>query len=404
MHPWLRYVATAAALQMGACKTPDSGDAAGVMAHDGSGSRPDRVSAGGVPALRTSDFPGPLTRSFIRTTNAALSNPAFADKWDESHKNAAKFVRSFPPAFQADMATVPASRFPGQEGLCFGDAHFGNFGFLQLDGQTVFGYNDLDDPGYCRFVALDAARYFTVVLLTWEDKELLADLVETYVDVIKDPSRAVGIADEFTPDWRKRAAKELERETSDDRLTAANGRTAASSDEAAAVRAAFSQLPPLAALRVMDVAAVQRDSGGSSGLRRYLVLVQEPAGTRRVLELKEAVAPGTDYSKPQKIMSFDERIPVLKRAFWGVEAPSRYIYVKLGPSYFIVREPAASDKIDVEKLKKEMRLPVMQAQVSYMARIHAPALQGIKKDDLRLWLSGTSETLANRWDAMFDAP
>src|SRR5437773_7855807 len=86
-------------------------------------------SAGAAPV------PGGLARASIRATNPALSDEDFARKWTASLTSPVMFIRSYPAAFHRSVARLPAI---GAEGLCVGDAHPGNFGFLRIGGATLF--------------------------------------------------------------------------------------------------------------------------------------------------------------------------------------------------------------------------------------------------------------------------
>lgn len=350
--------------------------------------------AGGLaPAARAAG----LDKAFIRSTHPHLDDAAFERKWRESVANPVMFIRAFPAAFHRAAAALPA---PGKEALCLGDAHPGNFGFLNLGGRAQFAYNDLDDSGYCR-AAIDAVRYFTAVQMFFGDAKLSKDLVERYVDVLKDASRAEQVKNKHWPDWREVRAKGLAKYTRGAQL-AGDSLSAASARDATAVAQLLARTKPYKGARVLHVAAVARDAGGSGGLRRYWALVEQGAA-RTIVELKEATTPGTEWGVSSKRLPFASRLATLKAAIWGTRDTNDYFYVGWGRAWFLVRDRFTKKSLDVLELGAGDRKDVMQAQVSHMALLHTRALRAVKKDELRAWLLAHAQRQAAMWMAAYRA-
>jgi hypothetical protein len=349
--------------------------------------------------LREAELGPPLDRALLRETSS-LSSASFDRKMAASRGDIVLFVRSHPAAFHRDLARLAPSRIPGVEGLCLGDAHPDNFGFIRLGDTTRFVYNDLDDSGFCP-IGVDAARYFTILRLMFPDPDLLRDVLERYVDVVKDPSRAVPVPAELAPDWDKVRDKGLRRHTSGDRLILGNGGdsdelTPASPAQRAAVLAALRAEPRLRSFEILDVAVLHRERGGSGGLRRYWLLARR-GGQRTLLELKESAVPGVEAGRRSRVLGMEERLPLLTWAFWGAQPEDDYLYIQVEGTRFLVRDRLAKKSIDLDRLSPRERRALLLSQASLIARLHGPLWEGVKKDDLRAWLAGTSEVLAARW-------
>ena len=341
---------------------------------------------------------GTLDKAFVRATHPSLSDAEFEKKWAGAMVSPVLFIRSYPAAFHKLVAAGP--RPPGPEGLCLGDAHPGNFGFLSLAGKTRFAYNDLDDSGYCP-IGFDALRYFTALRLFFADEGLFKEVLEQYVDTVKDAGRAAEVDKSHRPDWKKLRAKGIEKTAGQGKL-AGEDVSAIPAAEKQAVLAAAAKDAGLRALRILDVAAATHEAGGSGGLKRYWLLA-EKGGERTIIELKTAGQPGVEWGRSAKKLSMEQRLPLLKRAFWGNEARGDYFYATLRGARFLVRDRFTKKSLKVEELADKGRRDVLRAQASAMALIHAKAWDGTKKDDLRAWLLAESKAQAAVWRAAYAA-
>lgn len=358
--------------------------------------------AGPAP-LRSVDFNAAIDRAFLRATDANLSDDEFARKWAGSLASPLLFLRSYPGAFHRDLARVAADRFPGPQGLCFGDPHPDNFGYLRPADKTRYAFNDLDDSGPCPLAA-DAARYFTALRLAVEDRALIAAALEQYVDVVKDPGRAVDVPGSLAPDWDEVRSKGLDESVTGDRFDRAKNPalSAPTASERAAVLATSQSDPILSRFSVYDVAVLDRTVGGSGGLHRYWLLAQT-RGVRTILELKQAATPGVEWGRHTETLPPDRRLAVLTAAFWGTTPAADNFYVRLGGARYLCRDRLLRKSLSPLDLGSKDQRRVLLAQASHMALLHGDAWKGTKKDDLRVWLSGTSQTLADRWRAALPA-
>lgn len=356
-------------------------------------------------ALGDGDFGDALDRRFIRATNANLDEATFGKKWDASLASSVLFMRAYPAAYHADLLQIPTKRILGAEGLCFGDPHPDNFGFLRVGDATVFSFNDLDDAGYCP-IAFDAARYFAVLRLYFDDKDLTAEVLEQYVDTVKDPLRAVWLKSSLAPDWAAVSASVLSEAARGDALALGGELSAVAGAERDAVLRVAATDPTLSTYRVLDVGAVAREAGGSGGLRRYWLLVEKGSGAtkrRTILELKETTTPGAAFGRHSKELPVATRLATLKSTFWGGSSSGDYFYVTLSGARFLVRDRATKKSVKLDPKGGKATTDVLLAQASVMARLQAKYWRAVKKDDLRAWLHDSSKTLAHRWADTYEA-
>ncbi len=355
--------------------------------------------------LADDDFANALDRRFIRGTSQNLDEATFGKKWDASLASSVLFMRAYPAAYHADLLQIPPKRILGAEGLCFGDPHPDNFGFLLVGGATVFSFNDLDDAGYCP-IAFDAARYFAVLRLYFDDKDLTAEVLEKYVDTVKDPLRAVWLKSSMAPDWAAVNASVLAEAARGDALTLGGELSAVAGAEREAVLRVAATDPTLSTYRVLDLGAVAREAGGSGGLRRYWLLVEKGSGAskrRTILELKETTTPGAAFGRHSKELRFETRLATLKSTFWGSAPSGDYFYVTLFGARFLVRDRATKKSVKLDPKGSKETTEVLLAQASVMARLQAKYWRSVKKDDLRAWLHESSKTLAHRWRDTYEA-
>lgn len=358
--------------------------------------------------LSASSFSDPLTKAALRASNDNLPDDLFEAKWSASlAESPLMFFRAYPGAYHADLAQVAQASLPGAETVCFGDAHLENFGFLRLDGDTRFLYNDLDDSGSCN-ASVDALRYFAAIRLAYADDALTEDLIEAYVDGLKDASRRADIPSSLAPDWSSVREKGLAKVVLDDRFVPGgkDGLGPASDAIAEGVRAAVASVPALEGAEILDVAVLDRTSGGSGGLARYWVLLNPSPGTsgpkKTIYELKETALPGTERGRSLEVFDPESRLDELKSLLWYTDTDRDYVNVSMFGRTFLLRDRLAKKSVDLTELSSKDRRKVLEAQVGLLAGRHEIALDKVKKDDLRPWLIGSSETIAKRWGNLFE--
>lgn len=357
--------------------------------------------------LKAAEFTAPLTKALIEGTHT-LSSERFDAKWRASIADGPlMFLRGYPAAFHLDLKQIPIERIPGNEGLCVGDAHPDNFGFLEVGtakGRTsIYAFNDLDDSGRC-LVALDALRYFVAFRLYFDDAAKLEESLDEYVDVAvaKDAAPALDLAWKDAkgdaPDWSDVRARELEKYVSGDafKSLSPDELEAVSDDERAAVVEVLSRAPSPEGLRIFDVARRPRVGGGSGGLTRYWAYVALPDGTRSILELKETARPGVDFGHVSEPLPSAERLDTLKSELWSATVGDDYFPVRIGATNFLVRDRA-------RKASEDPNGKLRRAQARYLGALHHGHWADATKGEARDWLKDSSKVVAKRWVSFYES-
>jgi uncharacterized protein DUF2252 len=347
--------------------------------------------------LSPRDFHAQLTVAKLRAYHPEAPDALFSRRGLGS---ADRLMRAFVAAYWADLAQIPLARVPGGIGLCFGDAHPENFGFLKIGRRTVFGFNDLDDSGVGP-VALDAARYFAVLRLRTDDPDLVDRAIERYARVVRHRDRAKVPPHHLEPDWRH-IKKQVEEAVDGDRLIKddTTGLEPVSAERARDIEQAMNACAELRGARFLDVGFLARDVGGSAGLDRYRVLVDR-GGKHDVLELKRSARPGIEALGLVEPLEMEERLPILKRAFWGSEDARDDFYLAIDGVRFLVRDREAMGKLDPFDLHRHDRRKAILRQVDAMATLHGASWGAERRSEIGDWIDGTSRTLAARWRAVF---
>ncbi len=359
-----------------------------------------------------------LDKAFLRTTNPELSDAGFDAKWNgalqgvEGIPGPLLFMRSFPGGFHKDLTSLLSPAVPGPEGICLGDAHVGNFGFLQIEGNTVFSFNDLDDSGFCP-IALDAARYFAVLQVFFHDDKLTKSAIDQYMKTLTDPTAAVPIDPASLPNWTKVQTKGVAKLTTAGSATFnfdptnpdTSDLSAPTSQEVDAIKAGIAS-SPVGQATLLDVASVAREFGGSGGLRRYLLLV-DSGGQRSVIELKETTTPAVELGRHEQTLPGETRVATLKTTFWHATNPANdgdYYNVEIAGSPFLVRNKYTKKSVDAYDSTNMPQVATIMAQVSQMALIHQPGWSTASSGELaqlQAWLGDGAMNLAQRWEGAY---
>jgi hypothetical protein len=353
---------------------------------------------GDAQGVQPSDFKNPLDQGFIRSTQT-IADDAFAAKWTASKASGVLFYRSYPGAYHADAKQIAQAKLLGGEGLCFGDPHPDNFGFLEVDGKTIYAFNDLDDSGICP-VVLDAARYVTAVRIFYGNDTVTKAVVSRYVGVLSGEAQPSQLPASLFPDIPGDHAHKLGKIAQGDALLLDAAHVALSDDVRASIQALFASEAVFQGKQLVDAIAVLNDDGGSGGLLRYWLLV-DADGQRTVLELKQATTPGVDLGRASRHLSMAERLPILKSAFWNTTSAADYVYVSLNGSTFLVRDRLTKASLDLTKLSQDQLGAALETQASLLATLHGSNMQGVSKTMLTEWLLDTSKVLADRWNTAF---
>lgn len=363
--------------------------------------------------LSADDFPlrPSLTRGFLRSVEVWLSDEAFAAKvaaiWPQGAWAA---MRGHPAGYWADLAQIDADSVPGGEGTCLGDAHFDNFGFILVPGDKtyIFAPNDLDDGG-AGLVALDALKYCAVLAGHPRLRAHVDAVIEQYAAALRHPDAEERLPKRFWPRPDEVRRKKLVKYTVGRAIQVAAlpfQPGSLSEAERAVVLAAIEAAPQLRGAEVLDVVDQYKLSGGSYGAQRYWALVDRGGKSGiDLLELKAMTTPATSLGRRSEARPQPERVRFLKEAMWGSSSADDYFVVPLGDRHFLVRSRLRKatlapleleDPDDVEK--------VLKAQVSLMAALHRPAMEGVKRERLRAWLRASADVILSRWNSLIERP
>jgi hypothetical protein len=331
-----------------------------------------------------------------RKTNAGFRDRVFKKQMGIAFdKGGDRPLRSVPASYWDVIGKlVDRGMGLGGPGRAMGDAHPSQFQFKRMpDGSTAFGYNDLDDAAVVKAggIAFDAVHYF--VSLRFEDPKMLKAAIERYVKVLDDPSAAVDPSFLAPPSWDKIAKQKLDRYTTNDHFD----------------RSAFEAVKPTTfalvkgvaeanGYQVHDVVKVERDEGGSAGMKRYWVLADhvENGKTRRtILELKERGVAAASLAGSANDGTTDDGVRADEVAFFGPGAQGSDFGANMKGRWFQVRDRLGMAGIDPKTLSREDQEKLVLAQASKIAEYHRDAMKGVDRAELRTWLETTTETFSD---------
>jgi hypothetical protein len=359
---------------------------------------------GSADAAMTSELPAvsTLTQDYFAKHAIGISNEVFAKRWRNSLASPLVFFRSHVRAYYdiTKKLALPNTT----TGVCFGDAHLANFGFIEgKDGKARFLYNDLDDSGICP-VALDALRYFTSLRFL-EQGDRVEKEIDLYFSVMSGKEDSKKVSKRFEPDFKAVRSEILKKSSDKGRLI----REASSMDDVAPALAAdvskfvdtilgSEGLPG----KVVDVALASGHGGGSFGLTRYWALVH--AEQDDVVEVKESVEPATSLGNWGQVSG--DRLSTLKDVFWGGAYAARvYREGVLQQKKYVVRS-RVKVSLNPEDLDSGDREAIYAAQVSLMAELHKKTIAKLSDAEAKRfskWLATESKELSKLYSTVFSS-
>jgi hypothetical protein len=236
------------------------------------------------------------------------------------------FLRSFVPfyykmfmALKVDFIKILGQDTCDCQGICVGDAHPENFGFiLNKFSVPVFTLNDVDDGGY-GYIAADALRFFTACLIGAPDTDL-EDIIKAYRQGVAARNDQAPRSCKYLEDLKGKIAgmfsedgrplPELQKINFEGRHIHAVDRKKIKSPlrkavvdcEPAVVEALKEfvtseyELTSLNPEDTFDAAEELRPGGGSGGLQRFLAVAREERRQQNadilLIEFKELTSPG----------------------------------------------------------------------------------------------------------------
>ncbi len=353
-----------------------------------------------LPApIQPGDFSHALDKPYIRSFQTWIDAPTFEVKWATMMMTPLDFLGSADSAFHADLASR-STQLPGGEVQCHGDAKFDNFGWTLAAGVGVFSDNDFDDAGLCP-AAADALHYLLATDIVFADPTLDDLALSAYVDAVS-TGVATAIDPATEPVWADARVTGVDKATSHSKLTLGGQIQAATTAEVTAVTALVAGDPRFPT-SLVDVVRDVNTTGGSAGLRRFWLLVEDAQHPRTIIELKELSIPGTEFGPHSATLDGDDRFDVLKSFWWGIAAPEDHFTVHLLGGRFVARDRFTRANPKPSKLTAPQIENMIRTEAGLMALKHRGAWQGTPTDQLKSWLHDSAATVVARWRVAYTA-
>lgn len=357
-----------------------------------------------VSTVPTKELPDPsvLNRDFFAKHALGISPETFMKRWKNSLSSPLVFFRSHVRAYYAITKGIALPN--PKTGLCYGDAHVANFGFIEgKDGQARLLYNDLDDSGICP-VLLDALRYFTSVRFL-DDEDEVKKLISLYISIVNGKEDAVGIKSRFEPNFKKMRKEVLGKYVDGGRIRRQPGVFDDVSPQLAAETSRLVE-ETLASEgeqgKALDVSLASGHGGGSYGLVRYWAL--SGGATQDITEVKECSEPATSIGNWGQVPG--NRLETLKKNFWGgPEAARIYREREFQGKIFVIRS-RVKQSLDPEEFSGKDRSTIYQAQVSLLAELHRKTLGSLSDADSEIvaeWLVSSSKKISKLYKQVHEA-
>tara|TARA_R110000868_G_scaffold42681_5_gene144048 strand:- start:5726 stop:6826 length:1101 start_codon:yes stop_codon:yes gene_type:complete len=337
------------------------------------------------PVIFTSEN---LELSQLQKTYSFLSKEDFDLKLKSSLDRPLMFFRSFTNTYYAD--TKVPSQIP--LALCLGDAHPENFGFLLFKDTTQYVFNDLDEAGACP-IALDALRYFTSLRMMGLSQREVAAYTRYYIKRLTKLGSSPSLPYSLIENLDKKRKKNLKKYTEENLFKTHEDLSELSALEKKelleVLRPMFNQL------KILDLVSLKKESGGSAGLIRYWILIEDETKLQDILELKPRVKPATAYSTEEDA---EYSVVQLAKDIWG-ELPLHFGEIELGGQKYQVRS-RTKDDINLEKLNPREFDLVLKLQIWLMAKHHQPELESVPELASR-WLDYNADLIFKRYNQAY---
>lgn len=345
------------------------------------------------PPIDPSDFGHALDRAYIRSFQTWIDDAAFDTKWAAMVTARSAFLGGADSAFHADLASR-STPLPGGEVLCHGDAKIDNFAWIHIDGQSVFSNGDFDDGGACP-AAADILHFLVATDLFFGSPELDQAALDAYVAALASDATAP-VFNLAAPRWDNVRMDGVDKATKNGQLSHGGEIEAASSQEVAAITslvAGDARFPT----QLVDVARDVVTIGGSAGLRRFWLLIEDAQHPRTIIELKELATPGTEFGPHSTTYDGADRFDVLKTYWWNAPVERDHFGVTLLNARFLARDRYARVSVDPTTLTFGEIESALRAEASLLGIKHRAAWSQYDIDALEAWLQASAVTLTTRW-------
>lgn len=347
-----------------------------------------------------------------------LRDPSYS--FDQTKLDAAAdafhFLRSYVDYFylltQLNQASLPViTSLQNVPGWCVGDAHPENFGMLiQQDGKSIFTMNDMDDSGPCP-VGLDLIRLMVSSRLYNSDTKI-DKIMDAYLKGLQGQSRDIpsAIADMARKSQKKGTAPSSKKVV-DNKLVRDDNMKEVTAQEVTQIKSALGvlrgALPPQT--KVLDIVSTAKVGGGSGGLLRYEILLDN-SGTLLHLEMKEEVTPSIYPVAVGQIPGTAQRIATTIRMDQSANPSAFYTVVTINGRDMLVRPRFDGNVgVDLSKQGDSDNQDIIRTEAYALGAIHARSvrdinawaqqLQSVKQGDLEKDIS----LMMNHFNAKFSS-
>ena len=306
--------------------------------------------------------------------------PTLFDKW-----------RSFPPYFyEMVQRSRFASQFKSRMGLCAGDPHLENFGFIpDKNQQSLLTLNDMDDATMCS-LDLDLMRLF--LAQKWLMPEFKsAPFLAQYRKGLS------GKSCEFPPSFKKLEASSLKKGKGLSKkyqamaeekscpgdfapLTDSEKKLLEDWSKTSSFDRSCSMEGGLQSNILIHACSRTKDSGGSAGEKRFVLFSKTTTGVLSAIELKPLVNPAPDVLAPLSLKRREEQFNKAVDLFLGKNFTDEYYPVQIGgklfqrrPHWAGVESLAEGDFQDLAPNEKEEVLNFESCLLGSLHRKSSPA-------------------------------
>jgi hypothetical protein len=274
---------------------------------------------------------------------------------------------------QSNLNTV--SSLMKYSGLCVGDAHAENFGFLlQNDLEPLFTVNDVDDFGPCP-VVLDIFRF--MVSSKIDDSTLsIKKILENYQSGLQDDKQPL-------PEVLKKMKKKAEEDgmspssskIKNQQFIREPGIIEINSETQNLIFAKIQDSLQMN-LTILDLVETVKKGGGSGGLQRYEILALNKSRELIHLELKEEITPAIYPVATAPIPDVRTKIMQALAIEQGPNSSPYYGVIELNTRSFLIRPRFSGNQgvtLSDQKNISETR-DIMMYEAYRLGQIHSQSL------------------------------
>lgn len=318
----------------------------------------------------------------------------------EAAKNPYRLLRSVVDYFyllaNANQKNLPiVTSHLSTSAWCMGDAHQENFGFILLDnGKSIFTINDFDDAGPCPAI-LDLFRFMVSARLFDKDIQL-TPLMDAYLAGLqlqdyKMPPELKKLNEKSLKDGRAPRASKVK----DNRLVRDDASTEPTAAEQNEIKKSLAYLKPFLSTepKILDIIATAKIGGGSGGLQRYEVLLEDKKQLIH-LEFKEQVMPAIYPVATEKLPSQLDRVMTTLANTQGANRSFYYNVVAVGGKTMLIR-PRFDGNVGISLGKKANTedKAIIRYEAYTLGVIHARSIASIPS-----WAKALQGLSPKAWD------